>query len=197
MDNRLSFEKHVIDLKKKCFRTLRNIQKIKFLLTTAQIKTIVNSLVISCLDYCNGLFIGASEKILHQLQLIQNSAAKTVMGKYKHDHMDDDLKRLHWLDIKKRIVFKVALLSHKAITGNAPTYLQELFQYAHHGHTLKLMVPYASSTAGLRSFSYVGPKIYNNLPDSVKTCVSTEMFKSALKTYLFTLSSEDVVKLYS
>ena len=196
MDNRLSFDKHVVDLKKKCFRTLRNIRKIKFLLTTGQTKTIVNSLVISCLDYCNGLFYGASEKIFHQLQLIQNSAVKAVTGKYKHDRMGNDLKRLHWLDVKKRVVFKLALLAHKAIIGKAPDYLQELFQYSHHGHTLKLMIPYAASAAGLRSFSVVGPKIYNNLPDSVKMCYTINMFKTALKTYLFNLSADEIERVF-
>jgi hypothetical protein len=83
------------------------------------------------------------------------------MGKYKHDHMNEDLQRLHWLDVKKRMVFKLVLLAHNTIIGKASTYLQELFQYTHHGYTLKLIVPYTTSSAGLRSFSIVGPKIYN------------------------------------
>ena len=74
----------------------------------------------SCLDYSNGLFFGASERILDQLQPIQNSAAKAVMGKYKHDNMGDDSKLLHWLDIRKIIVFKIALLARKAVLGTAP-----------------------------------------------------------------------------
>ena len=196
MDDKLTFEKQILELKKKCFRTIRNIRKIKFILTTEQTKVIVNSLVVSCLDYCNSLFFGASEKILHQLQLIQNAAAKAVTGKYKHDHMEDDLRKLHWLDVKKRIVFKLALLAHKAVIGLAPEYLQNMFLYSHHGHSLKLIVPYASSHAGRKSFSIVGPKIYNNLPVSVKMCVSLDMFKVCLKTYLFNLSHYDLEKLY-
>ena len=196
MDNKLTFEKQIVELKKKCFRTIRNIRKIKFLLTTEQTKVIVNSLVVSCLDYCNGLFFGTSEKTLHQLQLIQNAAAKAIMGKYKHDHMGDDLKLLHWLDVKKRIVFKLALLAHKSIIGLAPVYLQEMFRFSHHGHSLKLMIPNTSSSAGQRCFSVVGPKIYNNLPASVKMSYTVEMFKNSLKTYLFNLSEYDLKRLY-
>ena len=196
MDNKLSFDSHMIELKKRCFRTLRNIRKIRFLLTKDQLKTVVNSLVVSCLDYCNGLFYGTSQKLLHQLQLIQNSAAKAVMGKYKHDHMGEDLKLLHWLDIKKRIVFKLALLAHKSVIGTAPLYLQQMFRYAHHGHNVKLIVPYTSSSAGQRAFSVVGPRIFNNLPVNVSSIETTDNFKVALKTYLFTLSPHDVEKLY-
>ena len=132
MESSLTFEKQTMELKRKCFRTIRNIRKIKFLLTPDQIRIVVNSLVVSCLDYCNGLFIGASEKILKQLQLIQNSAAKAITGKYKHDHMDKDLEKLHWLNIRKRIVFKIGLLAYKSINGLAPQYLQDMFKYSHH-----------------------------------------------------------------
>ena len=44
MDSHLTFEKQVVELKKKCFRTLRNLAKIRFLLTQDQLKVIVNSL---------------------------------------------------------------------------------------------------------------------------------------------------------
>jgi len=196
MDNQLVFDKQIVNLKKKCFHTLRNIRKIRFLLNLKQVKIIVNSLVVSCLDYCNGVYFGIGEKLLHQLQLLQNAAAKAVTGKYKHDHMEDDLTNLHWLDVKKRIVFKISLLSHKSLLGLAPTYIKDMFQYAHHGHTLKLMVPSFNSKYGERSFSVVAPKIYNRLPTTITSAESLETFKAFLKTYLFKLSQHELEKLY-
>ena len=196
MNHTLTFDRQLSELKKKCFRTLRNIRKIKFLLQPDQVKVIVNSLVVSCLDYCNGLFFGATERILKQLQLIQNSASKAITGKYKHDHIGDDLKKLHWLNIRQRIVFKLGLLAYKSLNGLAPQYLQDMFRFCHHGHTLKLIVPLSLTKYGSRSFSVIGPKIFNNLPLHVTTSISTEAFKSSLKTYLFNLSDEDLEKLY-
>lgn len=196
MDSGLTFDKQVLELKKRCFRTIRNIRKIKFLLDPSQIRTVVNSLVVSCLDYCNGLFYGANEKIIHQLQLIQNSASRVITGKYKHDHLENDLYKLHWLDIRKRIIFKIALLAYKSINGIAPKYLQDFFRFCHHGHTLKLIVPSASSRYGDRSFSVIGPRLYNNLPLHITTSLSLASFKTSLKTYLFTLSDSETQKLY-
>ena len=196
MESSLTFEKQTMELKRKCFRTIRNIRKIKFLWTPDQIRIVVNSLVVSCLDYCNGLYIGASEKILYQLQLIQNSAAKAITGKYKHDHMNKDLEKLHWLNIRKRIVFKIGLLAYKSINGLAPQYLQDMFKYSHHGHVLKLIVPYSSSKYGNKSFSIVGPRIFNNLPLHVTTSISVQSFKQSLKTYLFLLPESELDKLY-
>jgi len=195
MDSQLTLSNHVVNLKKKCFLTLRNICKIRFLLTKDQLKVIVNSLVVSCLDYCNGLFYGLTEKLLMQLQLIQNAAAKAVTGKYKHDHLDEDLCQLHWLNVKKRIIFKIALLAYKSVIGVAPAYLQELFRYSHHGHTLKLIIPEVKSKYGQRSFSVIGPRLLNRLPTSVTSSVNVDTFKMSLKTHLFNLSLNDLNKL--
>ena len=197
MDNLLSFEQQVIQLKQTCFRTLRNISKVRFLLTRAQLKTIVNSLVVSCLDYCNGLYFGIAERLLNQLQLIQNAAAKVVMGKYKYDHLGEDLQELHWLPIRKRVVFKVALLAYKSVNGLNPVYLQDMFRYSHHGHSLKLIVPHYTSTLGRRTFSYAGPKIFNNLPTDISSSETVDIFKTGLKTHLFQFSDSDLDKLLS
>ena len=121
------------------------------------------------LDYCNGLYYGISEKLLNQLQLIQNACANAIMGKYKYDHMEDDLQSLNWLNVRKRVIFKIGLLVYKSVNGIAPQYLQELFQYSHHGHRLRLMVPNINYCRkyGMCSFSVLGPHIFNNLPSKI------------------------------
>ena len=197
MDAALTMKDHITELKKKCFLTLRNLKKIRFLLTTSQVKTIVNSLVISCLDYCNAMFYGVSQNLMHQLQLIQNACAKAITGKYKYDHMDNDLNKLHWLSVRKRVVFKICLLSYKAVNGLAPKYLNDMFNYAHYGHTIRLIVPHrATKGYGDRSFSVIGPKFFNVLPETVKQSLTVDSFKSSLKTYLFTLSDIDVTNMF-
>lgn len=192
MDSNLSLSKQVVELKKKSFRTIRNINKIRFLLSKDQLKVIVNSLVVSCFDYCNSLYFGISEKLLSQLQLIQNACAKTVTGKYKHDHLDNDLHDLHWLNVRRRVIFKIGLLSYKSVLGCAPQYLQNLFKYAHHGHSLKLIVPTYQSVYGNRSFSAIGPKLLNRLPRNITSATGIDSFKKLLKTYLFNASPSDI-----
>ena len=196
MDSSLTMERQIVELKKKCFRTIRNICKIRFYLTEEQLKKVVNSLVVSCLDYCNSLYYGISNKLSHQLQLIQNACAKAITGKYKYDHLGNDLSDLHWLNIKKRVLFKIGLISYKSINGHAPDYLQELFRYAHHGHNIKLIVPNLSlERYGRRSLSYIGPKFINSLPEYVVAAPTVESFKSNLKTFLFSLSDHEISNL--
>ena len=195
MDSKLNLTNQVVELKKKSFRTIRNINKIRFLLSRDQLKVVVNSLVISCLDYCNSLYFGISEKLLYQLQLIQNACAKTVTGKYKHDHLENDLHELHWLNVRKRILFKIGLLSYKSVLGFAPQYLQELFTYAHYGYHLKLIVPHYQSMYGNNSFGVIGPKLLNRLPSNITSETDIESFKKLLKTFLFNASSSEIKNL--
>ena len=108
------------------------------------------------------------------------------MGKNKYDcGVDNDLKTLHWLSIKKRIIFKIALLVYKFLNGLAPPYLQELFHFAHHSHIVRLKVPSSATKYGSRAFIIIGPRIYNSLPQSIKESENVLTFKQSLKTYLF------------
>ena len=151
MDSHLTMQNQVTEIKKKSFNTIRKINKAKHLLSTDHLKTIVNGVIVSCLDYCNALYYGIGQKLLCQLQQIQNAAAKLIMGKNKYDHVDKDLQKLHWLSVKKRIIFKIALLVYKSLNGLAPPYLQELFSYAHHGHLLRLETPCTYTRFGPRA----------------------------------------------
>ena len=94
MDKSLTMETQVTELKKQCFHSIRNINKIRSLLSKDQIAVIVNSFVLSCLDYCNSLYYGIGQKLLQQLQLIQNAASKLVTGKLKRNHMNDELNKI-------------------------------------------------------------------------------------------------------
>ena len=75
MDNCLTFEKQIVLLKKKSFNMLRKISKIRYLLSEVDLKIVVNSLVVSCLDYCNAIYHGINGNLIHQLQFILNAAA--------------------------------------------------------------------------------------------------------------------------
>ena len=186
MDSSLTMSNQVCNLKKSCFQTLRKIAKIRNLLTQENLKTIVNSLVVSCLDYCNALYYGIGQKLQIQLQHIQNAASKIVMEKFKYSHMEDDLKQLHWLPINKKIViFKIALLVCKSLNGLAPSYLQELFNYTSHGSDIRLNVPSTRTKYGSRAFSVIGPRIFNSFPRTIKEIPEIPTFKKHLNTYLF------------
>ena len=59
-------------------------------------KTVVNSFVISRVDYCNSLLAGVPQFQLDPLQSVLNTGAGLLVGAKKHDHIKHVLRdRLH------------------------------------------------------------------------------------------------------
>ena len=82
----------------------------------------------SHLDYANSILTGLPKASIHQLQRVQNMAAKMILQKNKFESSSKCLKDLHWLPIHYQINFKVITLVFKCIHGLAPSYLEELIK---------------------------------------------------------------------
>ena len=121
-------------------------------------------------------------------------AAKDILGKTKSDSSRDCLMALHWLPVQERIEFKILTLVCKYIVREAPAYLMDMIQERDmHWEGLRsnrdhksLVVPQTKrQTFASRSFSVVGPMLWNSLPNTIKQSNSLDVFKTKLKTYLF------------
>ena len=179
-------------LKKTAFFHLRNIAKIRHILSQNDAEKLVHAFVTSRLDYCNSLLSGCSNKSLKTLQLVQNAAARVLTRTRKRDHISPILASLHWLPIKSRIEFKILLLTYKALNGQTPSYLKELIVPYYPTRSLRsqyaglLVVPTIfKSRMGGRAFNYQAPLLWNHLPMTVRGADTLSTFKSRLKTFLF------------
>ena len=98
---------------------------------------------------------------------------------------DELLKRFHWLPVQKRISYKILLVVHKCLLGNAPRALCEMLTMGASTRTKKLEERSFNGVMGERSFKVAGPKLWNLLPLNVRMEENTEEFKKLLKTFLF------------
>lgn len=194
-DPTLSLELHIKETTRTAFYHLRNIARIRPILTKADAEILVHAFVSSRIDYCNVLFSGLPSGRTKMLQLVQNAAARILTNTKKFDHITPVLASLHWLPIQARCDFKVLLLTYKSLHGMAPSYLSDLITPYVPPRALRsqgagyLSVPAVKKkTAGNRAFSYRAPYLWNSLPASIREAGSIEIFKSKLKTHLFSLS---------
>uniref|UniRef100_A0A9J7XWR8 Reverse transcriptase n=1 Tax=Cyprinus carpio carpio TaxID=630221 RepID=A0A9J7XWR8_CYPCA len=142
----------------------------------------------SRLDYCNALLGGCSARLVNKLQLVQNAAARVLTRTRKYDHISPVLSTLHWLPIKHRIDFKILLITYKALNGLAPQYYSPPRPLCSQNSGNLITPRISKSTVGGRSFSYLAPKLWNNLPNIVQEADTLLQFKSRLKTHLFNLA---------
>ena len=193
LDKNLNMNVHVTNLRKSCYNEIRKISHIRPFISEKCTIQLVISLVLSKLDYCNCLLYGMSEENFNRLQLIQNHAARIVKKAPKRSSATDLLINLHWLPIRQRVTYKIALTVFKCLhVENFPSYLKELVtpyepsRSLRSGSQFKLAKPFKKlETFGKKSFHHAAPEVWNALPLELRSCTSLSIFKKKLKTYFF------------
>ena len=105
--------------------------------------------------------------------MIKNNMLKRIP---RCNHITPVLRELHWLRIHDRIIFKIFLLTHKAVNNTAPEYLCDLIRLNVKSTTIRtrasfdpclLCVPPISimcvNSFFDRSFLYAAPTLWNAL----------------------------------
>ena len=123
------------------------------------------------------------------------------------------LVELHWLPVEYRIQYKILLFAFKGIHNLAPKYICDMFsaysaeyrsrscsivheitfvngnvvEPIEHSEVIYLRVP-KFKTFSKRSITVAGPRLWNQLPISLRLVKDYDAFKSQLKTYMFRLA---------
>jgi len=196
IDAHLSRRTHVVKTVSSCFAILRHLRSIRQSVSKPVMQSLVVALVLTRLDYGNATLAGLANQSLVKLQSVLNAAARLIFLSRKFDHVTPLLRELHWLSFPERINYKLALLVFKCLNGLAPPYLAcefrrvadtESRQRLRSASTAELIIPRVRrETIGGRAFPVVAAKVWNSLPSSVTSSSSLKVFKSRLKTELFT-----------
>ena len=125
------------------------------------------------------------------MQRIQNKCARLVYMIPKFSHATPLLRSLHWLPVEKRIKFRLLCQTFKTLQNTLPSYIYNLFDYQKSEYSLrsisakKLVVPKFRINIGMKCFSSLSARLWNNLPWNIKNSASLESFKKLLKTHLY------------
>ena len=173
LDSELTLERQVSKLCQVCYFHLRRLRTVRRSLSKESLRTLVHAFVTSRVDHCNGLLYGSYSYLLDRLQSVLNSAARLVLNIAKFSGISAAIRdELHWLPIRKRIDFKIALLVRHCMVGAAPEYLMELCrpvssaagrQSLRSASRGDLVIPrFRLRTFGYRAFAVSGPQLWNS-----------------------------------
>ena len=119
-DSRMSMSYHISHICSTVTFYLKNISRIRRFIDQSACHNAVRSLVLSRVDYCNGLLSTIPSNQLIRIQRLQNWAARLVL-QVSRDHPTQPLfNSLHWLPLKQRIMFKLLLIVSKTLNKQAP-----------------------------------------------------------------------------
>ena len=125
-DSKFSLGAHVNKMCQASYLQLYKINEVRKCLSKAACESLIHAFISSRLDSVNAILHGLPDYLIEKLQKEQNHAARVLCGLRKYDHITPALQALHWLPIRKRIEFKIAVLCQKCIHILAPKYLCDM-----------------------------------------------------------------------
>ncbi len=162
---------------------LRNISKLKTLVSKAEFELIIFAFIYSRIHYCNNLCTCLNKKELGRLQDVQNSARLLTRTSKEHTS-------LHWLPVCFRINFKILVRTFRGLNRQAPSYISELLQF--HNPSCSLRSSGHQAACGFlnlnlrnRSFQTVAPRLWHALPLPLCCLNYVDSLKKQLKTVCF------------
>ena len=189
-DENLNMDKQVKATCKSGFYHIKNLWRIRKFLNEEQAIVAAHAFVSSKLDYGNALLGGVPKYLVKKLQVVQNAAARVVTKTGKYDHISEKLRDMKRLPVKYRILYKLNMLTWKALNGQSPDYLSNLISYREiekdlrSGNTKVLVIPKTNlKTMGDRAFSVTAPKTWNNLPKDLRLNDRLQSFRTGLKSH--------------
>jgi len=194
IDNDVAMRSHVSRTVSGCFAVL---QQLRSTVSDSVFHSLVVSLVMPRLDYCNATLAGLPASQLSRLQSVLNAAARLIHRSSRYEHVTPMLRDLHWLRSPERIDFKLAVLTYRCLHGLAPRYLSDYILSVAVSNRRRLRSSSSSqlvirrtrlSTVADRAFPVAGSRLWNSLPPDVTSASTLTVFRNRLKTYLFSRS---------
>ena len=126
-----------------------------------------------------------------RLQATQNSLARAVCQATWSSSATELRKSLHWLLVKQRVDYKLAVIAYKTRSTGVSSYLSTLIEDYVSSRSLRssdqlsmcaLCVKFVCSP---KAFSVSAPMVWNSLSFNCRSAQSLSSFKRLLKTDLF------------
>ena len=156
-------------------------------------KLYYQSYILPLLDYgCNTWGTTSSANIERLSKLQKRAAARIIL---KVDFLTPSklmFETLGWLSVPKRILYNKAILTYKALNNLTPAYISNLLTPISKTHSFSLRsqengalcIPRSRSALYDRSFSHSASKLWNSLPQNIRTINTLASFKTDLRNYI-------------
>ena len=192
VDCTLSWSHHINYIILKMGRAIGTSRKCASFVARPLLCQIVQSIVLCHLDYCSMVWSSAASGDLKKLQVVQNRAARLVLGCSLRSNVSRMHTCLSWLTVENRLMCNSLVLFKSVMSSKMPDFInkQVVFSNTVHKHYTRgasngqLVVPIPRTNALRRSFIYRCVTLWNNLPPNICCIYSKSTFKKYLKVHL-------------
>ena len=188
LDETLSGESMALKVISKVNNRLRFLYRKNKFLTPSLRRLLCNALIQPHFDYaCTSWYPSLNKNLKKKLQTAQNKCIRFCLFLPSREHLGaEEFKKISWLNIEDRFKQNVCTNVYRFFNKKSPDCLSDVFSptlnlRSTRNSCLKLNQPSVKSNQGLNSLSYIGPFIWNKLPDDIKTSTSVNSFKHKIK----------------
>jgi len=187
LDERLSFCDQAATICRKAGRQINAMMRLSRLLDTDVKVKVYMSFIYSTFMYCPVVWLFCGKTHLNQLEKLNCRALRFVYNDYVATY-DDLLSRGNHKSIHVLFMHTLAIEVYKCINGISPQYLSSMFQREQHNYNIRsqgnlVQTSFKSIRYGYYTFSYLGAKVWNSLPNSIKESDSLDVFKNRLLSF--------------
>ena len=186
IDNKLSFDVHINGLCTKASQKLHALSRIATYMKEAHRKIIMKSFITSQFGYCPLVWMNHSRKSNNRINSIHKRALRIVYDDYKSS-FEELLLKDNSVNIHIRNIQALATEIWKVVNGFSPEIMTQVFRIKESSrYPLKNIFETSNihtTSYGLQSLRYLGPKIWDILPAEYKAITSLNVFKDKIKNW--------------
>ena len=187
IDRTLNFSCHVSNLCNKASQKLHALARIGKFLTEDKLKLLMRAFVTSQFNYCPLAWMCHTRTLNNRINNLHERALRIA---YKEEKLtfEELLEKDDSITIHERNLQRLAIEMYKIKKQLCPLPFQELFTKVDHQYDLRNKRTWESQNIrttkfGSETFTNLGPKIWNIIPNDIKASSSLLQFKAKIKSW--------------
>lgn len=188
LDSEVNWKYHINKLRGKINAISRYFYFLRQLCNDHVMRILYFALVQSRLEYGIVLWGNTFQSYLYSLKTQQKMFMRIILNRNRFDHSQPLFKDLKILPLKSLFVFKILRMFYLRSGTEihiVPSYRLKLRNYNH------FRIPKPNNEFFKRTYDFVAPRIFNKLPDFLKSVKTVRMFSNKLKSWLLQLDNVD------
>ena len=187
VDDKLRFQNHISVICSRASQQINALNRIsKFLSKDCKVK-LYNAFILSNFLYCSIVWHFCSSHCTYKMDKIQKRALRVVLNDYESSYKDL-LQEVNRPTLYVSRMKTIAIEMFKCVKNIGPSFLRNMFTVQKQPYELrggcKFIQPMVRTTTfGINSFRYEGPKIWNNLPEYLKDANEVGEFKQLIQQW--------------
>ena len=175
LDSDLSFKSHINSITSRAYGALYILRKSQTYLPLKTRKLLYRSLVLPHLEYCPTVWDPCTKQLSHQIEMVQNRAMRTILGKPSGTCSQPLRSELNWRTLYDRRRLRRGIATYKIVNKLSPPYLHDIFTSNTNskGRNKDNLFVIRTNT---NSFTYRSTILWNSLNNSTRTASSVSSF---------------------